>query len=249
VNFTFTDEQRLFARTFAELLDRERTPERLRSGDLRLWPHLLAMGVDQVAFTDLALLLEEAGRVALPDPIVEHTAVAVPALGKDPPGLVTTSFADAPLAPDADRAAAVLVQRDDGLFLVEHDRIALTRNRSLDPTRRLFGIQAEGGERIGGPAEAARAAERGWTGTAAVCLGLAQRMIDMAAAYARDRHQFGKPIGEFQLVKGMLADALLVLTFARPVVYRAAHSVEHGSGTCSTDASMAKAAASEAVLA
>jgi alkylation response protein AidB-like acyl-CoA dehydrogenase len=72
-------------------------------------------------------------------------------------------------------------------------------------------------------------------------------MLDLAATYAREREQFGKPIGEFQLVKGLLADALLKLTLARPVVYNAAHSVARALDTRARDASMAKAFASEAV--
>ena len=65
-------------------------------------------------------------------------------------------------------------------------------------------------------------------------------MLDMTVDYAKERHQFGVPIGSFQAVKHQLADALKDLSFARPAVRRAAVTM---SGT---DVSMAKAMASDA---
>jgi len=75
---------------------------------------------------------------------------------------------------------------------------------------------------------------------------VADRLLSMAAQYAKDRSQFGKPIGSFQAVKHHLADALVRVEFARPVVYRAAWSLQHGDPDASMHASMAKAMASEA---
>jgi alkylation response protein AidB-like acyl-CoA dehydrogenase len=71
-------------------------------------------------------------------------------------------------------------------------------------------------------------------------------MIKMAADYARERQQFGKPIGSFQAVKHLLADARVKLEFARPATYRAAWSLATSQPTVSHDASMAKAMASDA---
>jgi alkylation response protein AidB-like acyl-CoA dehydrogenase len=71
-------------------------------------------------------------------------------------------------------------------------------------------------------------------------------MLAMAAAYARERHQFGKPIGSFQAVKHLLANARVALEFARPATYRAAWSLATAQPTLSHDASMAKAMASDA---
>jgi alkylation response protein AidB-like acyl-CoA dehydrogenase len=83
-------------------------------------------------------------------------------------------------------------------------------------------------------------------GTAAVLVGLGQRMLDLTVAYVAEREQFGVPIGSFQAVKHHLADALKELSFARPTVYRAAHSLATGAATRSRDVSMAKAMASDA---
>ena len=89
-------------------------------------------------------------------------------------------------------------------------------------------------------------ADRAAAGTAALLVGLGERMVAMAAAYAKERHQFGKPIGSFQAVKHHLADARVALEFARPATYRAAWSLSTAQPALSHDASMAKALASEA---
>ncbi len=97
-------------------------------------------------------------------------------------------------------------------------------------------------------AEAAVAllADRAAAGTAAMLVGLTGRMLDLSAAYAKERHQFGKPIGSFQAVKHLLADARVALEFARPATYRAAWSLATAQPALSHDASMAKAMASDA---
>jgi alkylation response protein AidB-like acyl-CoA dehydrogenase len=89
-------------------------------------------------------------------------------------------------------------------------------------------------------------ADRAAAGSAALLIGLADRMITMAADYAKDRHQFGQPIGSFQAVKHQLADARVKLEFARPATYRAARSLATAQPSVSHDASMAKAMASDA---
>jgi alkylation response protein AidB-like acyl-CoA dehydrogenase len=89
-------------------------------------------------------------------------------------------------------------------------------------------------------------ADRGAAGTAALLVGLADRMISMAAEYAKTREQFGQPIGSFQAVKHILANARIKLEFARPAVYRAAWSLATAQPTVSHDASIAKALASDA---
>jgi alkylation response protein AidB-like acyl-CoA dehydrogenase len=77
-------------------------------------------------------------------------------------------------------------------------------------------------------------------GAAAQLVGLGQRMLDMTVDYAKQREQFGVPIGSFQAVKHHLADALKELAFARPAVRRAAATL------APPDVSMAKAMASDA---
>ena len=66
---------------------------------------------------------------------------------------------------------------------------------------------------------------RGALMSAALLIGLAQKMLDLSSVYALDRTQFGKPIGSFQAIKHMLADVAVKIEFARPAIFRAAHSL------------------------
>jgi hypothetical protein len=77
-------------------------------------------------------------------------------------------------------------------------------------------------------------------------LGLADVLLETAVGYAKERRQFGKPIGSFQAIQHHLADALLKIRFAKPVVYRAAWSVASGSEEADLHVSMAKYYAAEA---
>src|SRR5437899_1197404 len=81
-----------------------------------------------------------------------------------------------------------------------------------DGARRLFRVRWTPAPATRLEVDAAQleaAFDRGALGVAAQLLGLADRMIEMATDYARQREQFGKPIGSFQAVKHLLADALL----------------------------------------
>jgi alkylation response protein AidB-like acyl-CoA dehydrogenase len=71
-------------------------------------------------------------------------------------------------------------------------------------------------------------------------------MIETTVAYAKVRTQFGQPIGSFQAVKHLLANAHLEVELAAPMVYRAAHSIARGVEGGSLHASMAKARAGDA---
>src|SRR4029077_14449129 len=63
-------------------------------------------------------------------------------------------------------------------------------------------------------------------GIAAQQCGLAERMLELTVDYTKQREQFGVAIGSFQAVKHHLADARLALEFARPLVYRAAATLD-----------------------
>lgn len=88
--------------------------------------------------------------------------------------------------------------------------------------------------------------DRGRLHIAAVCAGLAERLLDDALAYAMARQQFGKPIAEHQLVQAMLADSKAESYAARCMVIDAARRKDAGE-TVSTLASCAKLFCSEMV--
>ena len=79
---------------------------------------------------------------------------------------------------------------------------------------------------------------------AAAC-GMATRALHEALAHARQRRQFGKLLGEFQLVQEKLARMATELTAARLMVYRAAHAADAGAERVTLEAAMAKLHATE----
>jgi acyl-CoA dehydrogenase len=82
---------------------------------------------------------------------------------------------------------------------------------------------------------------------AARCVGAAQRLLDEVTAFARDREIDGRPLGEHQLVAGMLADSATELFAARTMLYEVARSIDagHDRKTLHGQASMLKLFCSE----
>ncbi|MFN0180912.1 MAG: acyl-CoA dehydrogenase family protein [Gemmatimonadales bacterium] len=93
---------------------------------------------------------------------------------------------------------------------------------------------------------AMRALDRGRIHIAAMCVGLAERLVDEGLRYALDRPQFGKPIAEYQLVQAMLADSKTEAYAARCMVLDTAKRLDRGE-RISTEASCCKMFASEMV--
>jgi len=273
MRFAFTDDQIAFRDAVRELLAKECPATVVReawgvdAGRVgRAWPSLGEMGVlgllasesaggRGLSYVDLVLLLEETGYAALPEPIVEHAAVAMPLLGEPSAFLggdetVSTSFSDEAVVPYADRADQFLLVHDGAWFMAPRADVVLTPTDSVDCSRRLARVQwePERGRVVGEGPAAAAAFDRGALGTAAQLIGLTRRMLDMTVEYVTDRRQFGVPIGTFQAVKHHLADARVALEFARPLVYRAAWSLAAGDEDAAVHVSMAKASASDAAV-
>jgi acyl-CoA dehydrogenase len=106
---------------------------------------------------------------------------------------------------------------------------------------------------IGGPARegqgfktAMKVLDRGRLHISAVCVGVAERLIEDALRYAIERRQFGQPIAEFQLVQAMLADSKAEAYAARCMVEETARRKDEGRGV-STEAACCKMFASEMV--
>jgi alkylation response protein AidB-like acyl-CoA dehydrogenase len=214
------------------------------------------MGLDE---TYLVPILEECGRAALPHPIVETAMVAAPLLGAGA-GMVSTDLGG-PLIPCAADADALLLLTDGTLWRSAPHDVELTPADTVDHGRRAARVsepaaagrpdpdtlpQVRGVRVTDDPAVIDLALDRGALGAAAVLVGLGQAMLDLTVAYAKERHQFGVPIGSFQAVKHHLADAARALELARPAVWRASWSVAHDEPTRARDVSMAKAMASDA---
>jgi alkylation response protein AidB-like acyl-CoA dehydrogenase len=199
---------------------------------LEIWRGLAAIGVHSLAGeypVELCAALERIGYHATPGPYPESLAVttALAAAGDTEwlPRLTAGAIATAavpphtPYAPNADIA---------DLCLPEGHGPPIA---SLDPARPLHAVVGEAPIGVFDPAALY---------TAAQLLGLGRAALDMTVAYAKQRVQFGRPIGEYQAVKHRLADAHTALEFARPLVFAAALSFTP------RDVSAAKAATSEA---
>jgi alkylation response protein AidB-like acyl-CoA dehydrogenase len=88
---------------------------------------------------------------------------------------------------------------------------------------------------------------KGRMSVAAGCVGIAQGCLDAAVGYAKQRHQFEKPIAAHQLVQSLLANIAVDTEAARMLVWRTADLIERGQ-PFATEASMAKLFASEAAV-
>lgn len=268
MKFALDHEQREFAASIDAALGAADVPSAVRSwaaGDTTpgraVWSRLADLGVTALAVpekfdgigahpVDLVVALERLGRWCVPGPVTESVAVAPILLADDdrsvalaagesiatvamPPGV--------PHAVDADTADIVLMATDAGVA----DASAGARHVSVDPTRHLFDLALDGQARA---ADVTRAYEFGALGTAAQLVGAGQAMLDMSVDYAKQRTQFGRPIGSYQAIKHKLADVRIALELARPLVFGAALSMADDSAHTARDVSAAKAAASDAAL-
>ena len=91
------------------------------------------------------------------------------------------------------------------------------------------------------------ALDHGRLGVAAGALGVAQACLDACVEFSRNRQQFGKPIGEFEMIQTALADMAVEVEAARVLVYRAAWLKDQGRAA-SRETSMAKLYATEAAV-
>ena len=90
--------------------------------------------------------------------------------------------------------------------------------------------------------------ERSRLGAAAQAVGIAQGATDYAVAYARERQQFGRPIGEFQGIAFKLAEMELRTAAARELLYRACAMADRAEPLAGKYASMAKVFASDTAM-
>jgi butyryl-CoA dehydrogenase len=84
--------------------------------------------------------------------------------------------------------------------------------------------------------------------TGALGLGIGQAALDAAVGYAKERQQFGQPIGAFQGVQFMLADMAMAVHAARLMIHFCARQLDAGITGNTYEASMAKCFASDAAM-
>jgi len=168
-------------------------------------------------------------------------------------GLITVFAVTDPDAPRHKRMSAFAVEVPADGFKVarlEHKlgiRGSPTAELNFDGVRvdedRLIGEEGQGWEL------AMATLDRSRPGIAAQAVGIAQGALDVAAQYARERKQFGKKIGEFQMIQAMLADMDARTEAARQLTYKACTEIEAKAPDASRWAAIAKLTAGDTAVA
>jgi alkylation response protein AidB-like acyl-CoA dehydrogenase len=171
---------------------------------------------------------------------------AVEVIGRGEAAQLDGRLPPALYAPSADVAVVVTHDATYAVDLAAHGRPEALS--AMDRTRELGVLEFAGTPalRIGGGEATTMLVDRAATLCSAEMLGAADSVLSMTVAYAKDRVQFGKPIGSFQAIKHMLADALVDLEGMRSTAYYAAWCVGADDPERSLAASMAKSWCSDA---
>ena len=258
----------------ADRLGPERRRELLERGeyDDGLWGEIAELGWPGIhlaeehggqglGVVELVILAEELGYALAPSPFLASAAAGLvlaeagseeqrvrwlPALASGEAvgtvGLVTEG--EAPMVPDADRADVLVLL--DGLsgIVVEAGGAEVELEATIDSTRRFARVRAPTGDPL--PGDPLPALDTVEVALAAELVGVAQRAMEMAVAYAKEREQFGRPIGAYQAVSHRCAQMLLEVESARSTMLYAAWAADHEPESLPLAASMAKAYAADA---
>jgi alkylation response protein AidB-like acyl-CoA dehydrogenase len=227
------------------------------------WPGIAIAeeyGGQGLGVVELVILQEELGYACAPSPMISnaYAGAVIEAAGSDEqksrwlPGIASgeqrgaAEFTnDTGAIVGAAQGAAILVLAEgDGAKLVEPADAELERLDLIDTTRAYFRVAASGGDSL--PGDVAPAVGIGTVALAAELVGVAQRALDMAVDYAKERQQFDRPIGAYQAVSHRCAGMLYEVEEARSLTYYAAWCADDEPESLPLAGSMAKARASDA---
>ena len=260
-----SEERELLRETVAALVDKHASPAAVRKAiesesgyDESLWK-LLCEQVGAAALVvpeelggaggelaDAAVVLEELGKALAPTPLLGTTLAELALLTADQPDTDAlealaegTAIGTVVFDPGfvINGAVADIVVATDGETLRRWTEFTATPVGTMDPTRPLARLEPQDTVDIG--------ADPGLADTAAILvaaeqIGAAARCLDLTVEYAKDRVQFGRPIGSFQALKHRMADLYVAVQSARAVVNEAV------TDPSTTSAALARFSASEA---
>ncbi|MDQ3571908.1 MAG: acyl-CoA/acyl-ACP dehydrogenase [Actinomycetota bacterium] len=275
MNFSFTDEQQEIKSTARDFLASRFKPEKVRElaesdspYDDATWKEMCDLGWPGIAIAEdyggqglgaveLVILLEEMGYALAPSPFISNAlaGAAIEGWGTDKqkerwlPGIASGEMRGAmaltpevpPIVGAAQGAAVLVMPTKEGGRLIEPADAQLERVHLIDTTRAYYRVTASNGESLD-----SEAAYLGMVALSAELVGVAARALDIAVAYAKEREQFGRPIGAYQAVSHRLAEMLWDVEEARSLVYYAAWCADANTEALPLAASMAKARASDA---
>jgi alkylation response protein AidB-like acyl-CoA dehydrogenase len=228
------------------------------------WPGIFIdeeYGGQGLGIVELVILMEELGYALAPLPFLSNAAagLVLQAGGSEEqkarwlPGIASgevrgtiglVNEGEAKLVPDADLADVIVLCGHDARTVIERSAAEVEPVKTMDATRSYARVRAGEGEPLEGdhlPGLSCAA-----LAVAAELTGIAQRAMAMAVDYARDRKQFGRPIGSYQAVSHRCAQMLLEVEGSRSAAYYAAWTADAEPETLALAASMAKAYASDA---
>jgi alkylation response protein AidB-like acyl-CoA dehydrogenase len=200
-----------------------------------------AYGGQELSTVELMILSEELGYALAPVPFLSNAAagLVLAEAGSDEqkerwlPGIASGEArgtlgmvlnGEAVLVPDADSAEVIVLIDGDSGSVLEAGSADVEPFKTIDLTRRYGRVRAGGGEGLAG--DPGPALDRVAVALAGELVGVAQRTLEMAVDYARERKQFGRPIGSYQAVSHACAQMLLEVESARSTTYYAAWCAE-----------------------
>jgi len=204
-----------------------------------------------LGFLEEGVLIEELGRALVHAPFLSTLAL-LPALPAELQGEVAAGreswvLALGPLVPDLDSVSRVAIVGGDGIYeLVGFDRELLA---SSDETRPLGVVSGgEPGPLLASSERLPGLRTRLLAALALEATGVGAHVLELSIGYAKERMQFGRPIGSYQAIAHPLADVYVQLELGRSLAYWAAWCVTTDDPQAALAAAGAKSAAAEAAV-
>jgi alkylation response protein AidB-like acyl-CoA dehydrogenase len=245
MNLTFTPEQQLLADTARRFVARD--PE-------HAWETIAGAGWPALALPELTIVCEQLGRGPVRSPLIASSTAArvIDAYGTDRqrehwlPRLASgdaigTVAPSDTLVPWAAHADVIAVRTADRLALVEDATVRPHDALGDEPLAQITWQHAEPMQ----PGTLDRALDHAMVASLGFAVGVAEGALALTVQHARDRHQFGRPIGSFQAVAHRCADMRADIDACRYLAYQAAWAFERESSELPVAA--AKAYANEAL--
>ncbi len=225
--------------------------------DPALWATMCALGWTDLGPVELALVAEQLGRGAVPSPLVTTGALrnALPDLAAAlPADTVATLAALVPgaahegagphpaldgatltgrylLVPYVPAARVLVVATADGLATVDPRAGGVTLGRQeVIGGDACWRVDLEGAPATPIPGDLGHVLDHVGIAALASTVGAAQRALELSVQHAKDRHQFGRPIGSFQAVAHRCADMRAEVDACRMLAWRAAWSLDQATG-------------------
>ncbi|HUI48534.1 MAG TPA: acyl-CoA dehydrogenase [Acidimicrobiia bacterium] len=229
MDLDLSDDQTSLRDGIAAMLSARIPIDRVRKGfDRAMFDELAGAGVfslraDGFSWADCVVVFEQLGRHCVPGPLVPSLLLGdgrIAGLADAPPPVWIEHL---------DALDVLLLPGPDGMRIV--DAAAIEADPSPWPLDPCTPVARATALPAGDPVKAdERFRLAGTALTAALQLGLADRLTELAVTYAKERMQFDRPIGSFQAIKHMLADMLTRTEVARAAVFSAGTALDESSG-------------------